>query len=144
MKLTIGSLQPGSHTADEKLLDQLQELSLKLDEETNQLLDSISADVEDKEEKEDSAEPRNHFGVVYARDLDTSRAIGYLKYVPYESVFRIEELYVDKDFRRKCIGYSLMKEFYKICLERNALKINLGCVATNSEGMAFYASEGYS
>lgn len=143
MKLTIGSLHPGSHTTDDALLDQLQELSQKLDEETDQLLDSISADVEDKEEKEESTEPGKHFGVVYARDLDTGRVIGYLKYIPSESVFRIEELYVDKNFRRKCIGYSLMKEFYKICRERNALKINLGCVAANSEGMAFYASEGY-
>lgn len=146
MKLTIGSLPVGSRTADNRLLDQLQELAEKFDAESDSLLSAVEA----SNGEEDSAEERpkqkrEPFGVVYARDADADRTVGYLKYVPMAGgkLYRIEGLYVEKEYRRKCIGYSLMKAFYGIFKEGGGAKINLGCIAANEEGMAFYANEGY-
>lgn len=143
MKLVIGTLPVGSHTTDERLLDQLEELSVKLDEESEILLNAVTASGNEDDAGASGENERKPFGVVYARDLDAGKAVGYLKYVPMGSVCRIESLYVDKEYRRKCIGYSMMKSFYCICRENSAAKINLGCIAGNKEGNAFYESEGY-
>lgn len=143
MKLVVGTLPVGSHTADERLLDQLEELSVKLDEESEILLNAVTASGNEDDADGNAEIERNPFGVVYARDLDADKTVGYLKYEPMGSVCRIESLYVDKEYRRKCIGYGMMKSFYGICRESNAAKINLGCIAGNKEGNAFYESEGY-
>lgn len=141
MKLTIASLPAGSQTDDSSLLEQLQGLSFKLDEECESLLPEVPARNDGADALADaSVKP---FGVVYARDLDAGSAVGYLKYVPDGSICRIEGLYVDREYRRKCIGYSLMKAFYGICRKEGFAKISLGCIASNEAAMAFYASEGY-
>ena len=142
MKLTVGILPVGGRTADVRLLEQLEEMSLKLDEESEELLPA-AAESEDEEALNVQPEGKKPFGVIYVKDLDEDRTVGCLKYVPTGSVCRIESLYVDKEYRRKCIGYVLMKKLYGICLESGIAKINLGCIAANSGGIAFYESEGF-
>ncbi len=144
MRLTIASIPAGSRT-DDLLANQLAELSLKLDEESDLLLNALMPPDGDEEENAgvESGCRKTPFGVVYAKDLDAGRAVGYLRYAPMGSVYRIEELYVDREYRRRCIGYSLMKELYGICKRDNVVKINLGCIASNKEALAFYANEGF-
>ena len=144
MKLAVSSIPAGSGTNDDALINQLAGLSLKLDEESDLLLNALMPSDGKKENAGTESESRKTpFGVVYARDLDADKAVGYLRYAPMGSVYRIEELYVDREYRRRCIGYSIMKEFYGICKRGNAVKINLGCIASNKEALAFYANEGF-
>lgn len=143
MKLTVSSIPAGTGTNDDALVNQLANLSLKLDEESDLLLNAVMPSDGEEDAGVERESRKVPFGVVYARDLDAGKAVGYLRYAPMGSVYRIEELYVDREYRRKCIGYSLMKAFYGICKRENAVKINLGCIASNKEALAFYASEGF-
>lgn len=142
MRLTIKELPVGSSTTNEKLLDELSELSMKLDSESDELLAAFSAD-NSSEANEECSCVRRHFGVVYAKDLDKDKTVGYLKYTPTNDVYRIDELYVEKEYRRNCIGFCLMRTFDDLCRRCKVAKINLGCIATNKSAIAFYKDRGY-
>lgn len=142
MKITIQELSIGSRTADEKLLEELDELSMKLDSESDELLATFSSG-DDYDETPDFGPNRSHFGIIYAKDLDTDKAVGYLRYTPSSNVYRIDGLYVEKEYRRHCIGYCLMRNFNELCQRQNVAKVNLGCIASNKSAIEFYMNEGY-
>lgn len=143
MRLALNDLPIGSKTADDRLLEQLGDLSARLDEESDELLKAFSTE-EDSEAEPDEADPdESNFGVVYVRDIDADHAVGYLRYHCSGKIYRIDGLYVLPEYRRKCIGYLMMRRFYEVCRREKAIKINLGCIASNRLALAFYKNEGY-
>ena len=58
-------------------------------------------------------------------------------------IFSVDELCVDKDYRKKGIGSNLIEEAKKLAEENNCNRLELNCWKFNQDAMKFYKNIGF-
>ena len=58
-------------------------------------------------------------------------------------IFSVDELCVDKDYRKKGIGSNLIEEAKKLAEENNCNRLELNCWKFNQDAMKFYKDIGF-
>ena len=58
-------------------------------------------------------------------------------------IFSVDELCVDKDYRKKGIGSNLIAEAKRLAEENNCNRLELNCWKFNQDAMKFYKDIGF-